>query len=32
MEDYIWIIDNLDAYPELKQHMKNDLLDVCTEG
>ena len=32
LEDYIWIIDNLDAYPELKQHMKNDLLDVCTEG
>ena len=29
LEDYIWIIDNLDAYPELTQHMKNDLLDVC---
>ncbi len=30
LEDYVWIIDNLDAYPGLTQHMKNDLLDVCT--
>lgn len=30
LEDYIWLIDNLAANPELRKHMKNDLFDSCT--
>ena len=28
LEDYIWIIHNLSAYHELKEHLERDLFDV----
>ena len=32
LEDYIWVVHNLDAYHELTEHLKIDLLDVCTDN